>query len=179
MPVEEKQPTTLRLSPDEVQKSVERLSRPPRREWELKPLVEKRLITLKELEQQIKHLYDDSLARRQREHEEIARQMKADILKNSILTTTRINSEDEARMVSRLYEESIQLRERNFAELYHRLTSLHAKVAKKLTPETEKTLTQHLYQEGMQRERDKHIALYEKFVLNRRIQAARPAELES
>ncbi|CCW63343.1 unnamed protein product [Phytomonas sp. EM1] len=177
--VDEDAPPTKKLTQEELQKSVDRLTRPHRREWELKPVIEKRTITQEQLEKHIKHLYDDSLARRQMEREEVARQMQADIQKNSILTTTQIDADEEEKMVNRLYEQSTARKERNFMELYARTTTLHKEGERKLAPAEQEKLVQHLYKEGMQRERDKHIALYEKFVLNRRAQAVRTQAYES
>ncbi|CAD2213125.1 hypothetical protein AGDE_03005 [Angomonas deanei] len=157
-----------KMTPEELQKSVDRLSQRPEKVNTVKPMPESKKITQEELDKRIKHLYDESLERKAREKEEIQRQMDAAVKKDSTMTTTVVSKEDEEALIKRLYDESLERKEKNFDELYAQETKHYERNTKKLTAKQEKEAGNRLYQEGMQREREKHIALYEKYVSSRR-----------
>lgn len=168
--MEDEQPVhSKQMTKDELQKSVDRLSRrEPKEATATKPEPEKTYITKEQLDKRIKHLYDESLARRAMEREEIAKQVDAAAKKDATVTTTTMSAEDEQAMVRRLYDESIQRKEQNLQEMYNRETASSKEPKKKLKGDEQQEVTDRLYKEGMQRERDKHIELYKKFVEDRR-----------
>ncbi|KAK7194022.1 hypothetical protein NESM_000314600 [Novymonas esmeraldas] len=155
------------LTSEELQRSVDRLSRSNRPEVELPPLVPRRTITKEALDKRIHHLYDASLERRQREREEVARQMEAAIAKNTTMTATTISASDVEALVHHLYDETLELKKSNFDKMYMQETAHYQRNTRKLTAKEQASATDRLYREGMERERSKHIALYEKYVVAR------------
>ncbi|CBZ26388.1 conserved hypothetical protein [Leishmania mexicana MHOM/GT/2001/U1103] len=157
------------MTEEELQRSVDRLSRSDRVKVELKPLAPCSVITREALDKRIHHLYDESLERRQREREEVARQMDAAIKKDTTITVTKITPLEEEALVRHLYDETLATKQRNFDELYKQVTSHYERNTKKLTAKKHLTAVDRLYREGMERERNKHIALYEKYVVARQL----------
>ncbi|GET93626.1 hypothetical protein, conserved [Leishmania tarentolae] len=156
------------MTEEELQRSVDRLSRSNQIKVELKPLAPRRIITREALEKRIHHLYDESLQRRQREREEMALQVDAAIKKGATMPARTISSEEEEALVRHLYDETLAIQKRNFDELYRQETSHYERNTKKLTAQKQLAAMDRLYREGMERERKKHIALYEKYVVARR-----------
>ncbi|AYU83908.1 protein of unknown function - conserved [Leishmania donovani] len=155
------------MTEEELQRSVDRLSRSNRLTVELKPLAPRSIITKEALDKRIHHLYDESLERRQREREEVARQMDAAIKKDATITVTKITPLQEEALVRHLYDETLATKKRNFDELYKQSTSHYERNTIKLTAKKQLAAMDRLYREGMERERNKHIALYEKYVVAR------------
>ncbi|CAM44307.1 conserved hypothetical protein [Leishmania braziliensis MHOM/BR/75/M2904] len=156
-----------RLTREELQRSVDRLSHSHRPEVELKPLVPRSTITKEALDKRIHHLYDESLERRQREREEVAQQVDAAIKRDATITVTKITPREEEALVRHLYDEAVAMKKRNFDRLYEHETSHYERNTPKLTVKKQMSATDRLYREGMARERKKHIALYEKYVVGR------------
>lgn len=166
--VDEGASKSKKMKPEDIEKMAERLSKSNRKEVELKPLTEKKTITKEELDKRIKHLYDDSLARRAREREEIAQQQEREVAKTATMTNRSINKEEEEKLVKHLYDDTIELKKRNIVNLYQQETSHYTRNNRKLKPSEQASVADRLYGEGMARERSKHIALYNQYVTNRR-----------
>lgn len=162
-----------RLTNEELQRSVDRLHRNTRPVVELPPLVPRRTITKEALDKRIHHLYDASLERRQREREEVARQVDAAIRKDATMTATAISASDEEALVRHLYDETLELKKTNFDRLYMQETAHNVRTTRKLTAAEQSAAADRLYREGMDRERKKHIALYDKYVVARHQPAPR------
>lgn len=171
-----------KLTPAQLEKSVERLTRPHREPVKLGPLLAPSHISHDDLQKSIKHLYDDSLERRARERAEIEQQMQAAVMKDATMTSGgTISPSEEDDLVRRLYDESLESRRVRSAELEktdnERFTA--TQTFKKCTAAEDKNIAERLYTGGMERERKKHIALYEKYVVAHQPRAARrtPAQL--
>ncbi|KPA81613.1 hypothetical protein ABB37_03945 [Leptomonas pyrrhocoris] len=175
---EERCPTPKRLTEAELQKSVDRLTRNTRTAAELKPLAPRQTISQEALGKRVHHLYDESLARRQLEREEIARQMEAAVKKDSTMTVTTISQAEEEALVRHLYDDTLALKKKNFDELMKQETSHNVRNTRKMTKKEQETTADRLYREGMERERRKHIDLYEKYVISRRQPAAQRTTAE-
>ncbi|KAL7707651.1 hypothetical protein N2W54_007553 [Lotmaria passim] len=175
---DERCPTPKRLTEAELQKSVNRLTRSTRPEVELKPLVPRHTITQEALDKRIHHLYDESLARRQQEREETARQMEAAAKKDSTMTVTAISRADEEALVRHLYNDTLALKKKNFDELMNQETAHYERNTRKMTKDEQATTADRLYREGMERERKKQIDLYEKYVTARKQPAAKRTTTE-
>ncbi|KAG5490684.1 hypothetical protein JKF63_00806 [Porcisia hertigi] len=150
-----------RMTDEELQRSADRLSTIYRPEVELKPLVPRLTITQEALKRHIRHLYDDSLERQQRAREDVARQV------DTTIKSSTISPSEETALVRHLYDESLALQKENFDRLYARETSHYERSTRRLKAKEQQATTDRLYREGMQRERKKHIALYEKYVTGR------------
>lgn len=158
-----------KLSEEELQRSVERLTRNTRAEVKLRPLVPQHTISQADLEKRIRILYDDAIAHRQQGIEELTRQRDAAINRDSKLhAVAKISPEEEEQMVQRLYSDSVGMRDRNLESLYVQCTAGSWRADKRFNARQEKEITDRLYREGMERERNKRIKLYEQFVVNRR-----------
>ncbi|KAG5465851.1 hypothetical protein CUR178_00566 [Leishmania enriettii] len=157
-----------RVTKEEMQRIVDRLYHHNRLEVELKPIVPRRTISREDLNKRIHHLYDESLERRQREREEVARQMDAAIKKDATITATTITPSEEEALVRHLYDETLANMKRNFDNIYSQETSRYERNTRKLTAKEQASAADRLYREGMERDRQKHIRLYEKYVVARR-----------
>lgn len=175
-----------RMSPEEQQRSVDRLSQP--HAWRMNPPQEAPPTTnaaaplsREEMDRHITHLYTESLALREQQREQIRNRVLQDEAGQSTLTTKPLTSEDEEAMVHRLYEESLAKRSAKAAELEQREQALYTskKVERKLTKKECDGVSDRLYREGMERERDKRIKLFEQYVISRRPPAVKrsPAAL--
>jgi hypothetical protein len=167
-----------RLTEAELQKSVDRLSRSTRPVVELKPLAPQHTITQEALDKRIHHLYDESLARRQQEREETTRQMESAAKKDSTMTVTTISRADEETLVRHLYDDSVAVKKKNFDELLKQETAHYQRNTRKMSKEERATTAERLYREGMERERKRHIDLYEKYVTARQKPAAKRTTAE-
>ncbi|KPI84833.1 hypothetical protein ABL78_6117 [Leptomonas seymouri] len=167
-----------RLTEAELQKSVDRLTRSTRPVVELRPLVPRRTISRDALDKRIHHLYEESLERRQREREEVARQVEAAVKKDSTMTVTTISQGDEDALVRHLYDDTLALKKKNFDALLMKETGRYVRQTRKLTKDEQATAADRLYREGMERERKKHIELYEQYVTGRRQPASKRTAAE-
>ncbi|KAG5464378.1 hypothetical protein LSCM1_00561 [Leishmania martiniquensis] len=157
-----------RVTEEELQRIVDRLNRHTWAEVELRPIVPRRTISEEALSRRIHHLYDESLERRQRERAEVARQVQAAITKDATITTTTITPSEEEALVRHLYDETLANKKSNFDKMYKQETSHYVRNTRKLTAKEQASAADRLYREGMERERKKHISLYEKYVVARR-----------
>ncbi|KEG15508.1 hypothetical protein DQ04_00051030 [Trypanosoma grayi] len=155
------------LTNEEMEKSANRLSTHHRVEVRLKPLVQHRTLTREAEEHSIKHLYDDSIAHRQYRLEEIERAANAEIDKYHA-QCKKLDAEEQDSMVQRLYTESIERKQQSMKELYDRELGFEERQKKKLGKAEQGKVVVRLYNEGMENNRKKHIALFEKYVLERR-----------
>lgn len=158
------------------QKSIEWLTHKKRAPVEeLPPIHKTTIISKDQLDRRIKFLYDDTLAKRRQQEEERNRKMEADLQKNNISEhrKEKFSGDDEDAMVRRLYEESIQRKEMRLAELREREAKRYPCKVKTVSKATEAEYVNKLYNEGMERERNKHIKLFEKYVLERIASSAR------
>lgn len=136
---------------------------------ELPPLHKRTIITKQQLDHRIKSLYDDTLAKRQQQQEEKKKQVEMDLQKSNIMQhrKEKFTGDDEEAMVRRLYEESIQRKKLCLEELRQKEAKKNPCKVKKVSKATEEEYVNKLYAEGMERERNKHIKLFEKYVLER------------
>lgn len=151
------------------QKNIAWLTRPQREPVDLPPLVKPTYISQEKLDKRIKFLYDDSIALKEQRAAEAQNRYLADQEKEAFGRKTRtISEEDESALISRLYEQTLERKERNFKELYENETRQYVRTQKTISPSTEKEYIEKLYQGGMDREREKRIKLFQQFVLDRR-----------
>eukprot|EP00796_Vickermania_ingenoplastis_P006769 gene6769-4859_t len=164
-------PNSSSMSDD---KTLERLMRPTREPKELPPLTKTTIISKEQLDASIKRLYDDSIARKQQEDNDLRQRLEAGQEKQAPWRPPprkTISSGDEDAMVSRLYEEAVLKKEQNVKELRdaeERQCAQERLKPKKVSKSEEEQLVDNLYREGMERERDRHIKLYQQFVVDRR-----------
>nr|CCC95638.1 unnamed protein product [Trypanosoma congolense IL3000] len=167
------------MSEEELQRSVERLSKQHVREVPLKPLHKHAPLSQEALERSIKHLYNDSMEHKQRRLHEIEQAANAEINKYHG-SKPKVDSFAIEAMVGRLYTETILRKNENLRLLFQRSTSASRKRVKKLGKTEQGEFVTRLYNEGMEHNRQKHIALFEEHVLAREPKAVlrRPTDLQ-
>ncbi|KAH9598145.1 hypothetical protein LSM04_004783 [Trypanosoma melophagium] len=175
---DDERPLVHTLTREEMEKSANRLSTRQRAKVELHPLFPRRTLTAEAEERSIKHLYNDSMAHREQRLREIEASMNAEIDKYRA-QQRKLDEEEKQQLVHRLYEESIARKDYKLRELYEReLASLH-RTTRTLGKSEQAAVVERLYSEGMANNRKKHIALFEKYVLERQPQSVQrtPEEL--
>ncbi|CBH18072.1 uncharacterized protein TEOVI_000439200 [Trypanosoma equiperdum] len=175
----EDEPTQILLTREQLERSVERLSKPHSREVNLKPLCKSVRLPQEARERSIKHLYNDSMEHKERRLREIEQSLNAEIEKYHA-GKPKLDSADTEGLVSRLYNESIQRKNDNLRQLFEHQVSLSRPKEKKLKKAEQQEFVTRLYQGGMEHNRKKHIALFEEHVLAREPKMAQrsPEDLE-
>ncbi|ORC91345.1 uncharacterized protein TM35_000063500 [Trypanosoma theileri] len=163
-------PPNTTLTREEMEKSANRLSTRHRPEVQLQPLVPRRTLTAEAEERSIKHLYDDSMAHREQRLREIEANMNAEIDRYRA-QQRKLDEEEKQQLVHRLYEESIEKKDYKMKELYERELASLQRNTRTLGKSEQASVVDRLYTEGMANNRKKHIALFEKFVLDRQPQS--------
>ncbi|RNF06601.1 hypothetical protein TraAM80_03871 [Trypanosoma rangeli] len=159
-------PKTRILTREEVERNVNRLSMRHYGELYLPPLVQQKVISQEELAHSIKHLYDDSIAHRQQRMREIEQSANAEIDKFHA-KQKKFDVEEWETLVRHLYDESLQRKQLKFQQLYERELAPLQRTRKALGKAEQAKVVTRLYNEGMENNRKKHIALFERFVLDR------------
>lgn len=168
----EQSPQRKTLSTDEMNALGERLARRQRKAVVLPPLLEKKTITGENLERSMQRLYTNSVEHKKKMLEDLDRKAHPDLVKHHTLDQESLEG-----MFGRLYTASQQ----------HKEAALK-KLEKKYCPEKErKTLTKgqivdsanRLCNASMQTAKEKHAALFEKYVTstNPKVSKLSPEEI--
>ena len=153
-------PPAKKLPPEEIEKSVSRLTLSHRKEKELPELVPRRVLTKGEEEGSVKRLYDDARATHERRLQELEKKSEAKWNKDG----KKLDEAEMSEAVTRLYDQAM----RQKLEMHGKLEKRHMSPIKHkhLSKEEVTTVNDRLYSASLDKSRGARTKLYEKYVLD-------------
>lgn len=157
-----------RLTQEQLQKSLERLTQSKRSEVCLPPIIKDKYITSEQLQRSIERLYNESIEARQSSRDRRMHSVSEAVAKDVSLTTKPISASDEDDMVQRLHNEALKEREHRMQELRSKETRRYSHLTVKLKATDLSESVNRLYTDSMSQRHEERVRLFKKYVLNRR-----------
>ena len=148
-----------KMSTEEVKASADRLSTRHRKETELPPLVERRVLTADVMTKSLDRLYTSSVQSKKRMMEELDKKAHPDLVKHHQLA-----HDDMEGMFNRLYTASMQKKQDTLSKLQGKYLHQAAPV-KKLDKATLADSAARLCNGSIEKTKENHEKLFEKYVI--------------
>jgi len=148
-----------KMNDQEIKDSADRLAKAPKKDVELPPLCERRVLTAEVMNKSLERLYTASVQGKKRMLEELDKKQHPDMVKH-----TQLDHESLEGMFTRLYSQSIQRKQDSLEKLRSKYMAQPAKVTR-LSKDQLGESAQRLCNASVDAQRENHAKLFEKYVL--------------
>jgi hypothetical protein len=147
-----------KMTGDEIKVSADRLASVARKDVELPPLVERRVLTAEVMNKSLERLYTSSVQQKKRMLEDLDKKQHPDMVKH-----TQLDQESMEGMFTRLYSQSMQRRQDNLEKLKKKYLADPSKTVA-LSKEQLGESANRLCNASVETAKEKHAKLFEKYV---------------